>query len=369
MNCIYKNVIKSTSCLAMILFVANGCKSGEEKSKTPEAKAPSDGEAETRSGLTPEQAGKVVAKVGERAITVGDITEQINRLSPYIRRRWSAPEKRKEFLDNLIRVELLSQEADRLGLGKESPEIDRVVNQVMIRLMIKNDLEKEIIPSEVDEATLKKTYEEEKEKYQRPPQVRASHIVVKTKAEAEKLIAELEANKNDNRYFREQAKKLSLDEVTKDKGGDLGYFSETGENTTEDEKVDPVVAKAAWTLTSVGEVAKTPVQTAAGFHVIKLTNKRPELDRSFESVKRMIESRILREKRKEALDKFVDGLQAKANVEIFEENLDKIQVPMGGGPVVAPPVGTAKPGVARPGVEKPGKLAATPKNAEEEAQQ
>jgi hypothetical protein len=338
-----KKVIKSILFLISTFIVAAyGCKSGEEKPTKPETAPRSQDDAESESGLTPEQAAKVVAKVGERTITVGDITDQINRLSPYIRRRWSAPEKRKEFLDNLIRVELLSQEADRLGLGKESPEIDRVINQVMIRLMIKNDLEKEIIPSKVDEETLKKTYEEEKSKYQRPPQVRASHIVVKTKAEADKLIADLDANKNDNRYFREQAKKLSVDDATKEKGGDLGYFSETGERNPEDDKIDAEVAKTAWALTAVGEISKTPIQTAAGFHVIKLTNKRPKLNRSFESVKRMIESRILREKRKEALDKFVEDLQSKANVEIFEENLAKVKVPMG-GPMMGQPVSRPKP--------------------------
>jgi peptidyl-prolyl cis-trans isomerase C len=336
MNAVTKNKMKSVFFCGFVFALVIGCQGTGEKApetKTSQEKAE---ESTGSSGLTPEQAAKVVAKVGDSTITVGDVTEQINRLSPYIRRRWSAPEKRKEFLDNLIRVELLSKEAERLGLGKDNPEVDRVVNQVMIRLMIKNDLEKELIPSEIDEETLKKTYEEEKDKYQRPPQVRASQIVLKTKAEAEKLIADIKANKNDSRYFREQAKKLSIDETTKDRGGDLGYFSETGDRHNDADKIDPAIASAAWALESVGDVALKPVETATGFHVIKLTNKRPKLDRSFESVKRMIESRLLRKKRKEALDKFVDELKSKAKIEIFEDNLAKIEVPHG-GPMGMPP--------------------------------
>jgi peptidyl-prolyl cis-trans isomerase C len=347
-----KNRIKSILFLTLGVLLSTGCKSTEEKAPESETKTEKKDDSTAKSGLTPEQAAKVVAKVGERTITVGDITEQINRLSPYIRRRWSAPEKRKEFLDNLIRVELLSQEADRLNLGVDSPEIDRVVNQVMIRLMIKNDLEKEIIPSEIDEATLQKTYEQEQDKYKRPPQVRASHIVLKSRAEAEKLIADLESNKNDNRYFREKAKTLSIDESTKERGGDLGYFSETGEkNGKDDEEVDPKVASAVWQLKSVGDIAKNPVETDAGFHVVKLTNRRPKLDRSFESVKRMIESRLLREKRRQALDKFVDDLKAKAKVEVFEENLAKIEVPTG-SPMAGPTPQRMGPPAANPAQKK-----------------
>lgn len=340
-----KNLVKSFFFLALFLILSAGC-NNEKKSEPEETKPEKKTEEARTSGLTPEQAAKIVAKVGDSTITVGDVTEQINRLSPYIRRRWSAPEKRKEFLDNLIRVELLSKEAERLGLGDDSPEVERVVNQVMIRLMIKNDLEKEIIPSEIEEGTLKKTYEEEKDKYQRPPQVRASHIVLKTKAEAEKLLADLSNNKKDNRYFREQAKKRSIDDVSKERGGDLGYFSESGDRHNDEDELDPAIAEAAWKLKSVGDIFESPVETKDGFHVIKLTNKRPKLDRSFESVKRMIESRLLREKRKEALDKFVEDLKTKANIETFEDNLAKIELPTRG------PMGIPRPG-RRPTMTKP----------------
>jgi peptidyl-prolyl cis-trans isomerase C len=332
----------------LALLVACGDKKTEEAAKEKSDKA-KEGE-ESPGGLTPEQAAKVVAKVGERTITVGEITSQINKLSPYIRRRWAAPEKRKEFLDNMIRVELLSQEAERLGLGKDDPEVQRTVNQVLIRLMIKNDLEKELIPSEIDEATLKKSYEDDKGKYQRPPQVRASQIVVKTKAEAEKILADLKEHKKDNRYFREKARELSIDEDTKKRGGDIGYLSEKpGDSETEPE-VDPAVRQAVWQLKDVGDLSEKVVETKKGFHIVRLTNKRPELNRTFDSVKKMIESRLLREKRREALDKFVADLQAKAKVEIYKENLAKIDLKMRGGPPMPGHRPPQRPGMSkRPG--------------------
>jgi peptidyl-prolyl cis-trans isomerase C len=306
-----------------------GCGGEDEKKKGEEAEEAAGAEEEVslveQLGLTPEQAAKVVAKVGDREITVGDVTERINHLSPYIRRRWAAPERRKEFLQKLIRVELLSQEAERLGI-RDDPEVQRTVKQVMIRMMVKNDLEKELLPTSIDEERLKKAYQEDHDKYHRPAQVRASQIVVESEAEAKKLIAELKKHSDDRRYFRERAKALSIDQKTKDRGGDLGYFSEPEKRREDEPEVPGAVARAAWSLKKVGEIADEPVETEAGFHVVKLTNKKPEMNRSFESVKRLIENRLLREERKEKMDEFVDKLRSEAKIDIIEENLEKVKI-------------------------------------------
>lgn len=297
---------------------------GSEK-KDDGGEAEAETEEQLPEGLTPEQAAKVVAKVGDREITVGEVTEQINRLSPYIRRRWAAPEKRKEFLQKLIRIELLSQEAERQGLA-EDPEVQRTVKQVMIRLMVKNDLEKELLPTSIEEEKLKAEYEKEFDKYHRPAQIRASQVVVATEDEAKKLIADLKAHSEDRKYFRQKAKELSLDADTKDRGGDLGYFSKPEERRDDEPEVPKNVAEAAWKLEKIGDLTETPLKSQRGYHVIKLTNKKPEMNRSFESVKRLIENRMLREARRDMMDKFIEDLRAKAKIEIFDENLAKVEI-------------------------------------------
>ncbi len=340
-----KPVIAILFTSACLVFLTS-CGQKSDGLKTADAVSDQEGKEADKlpDGLTKEQAAKVVAKVGDHAITVGDITQHINRLSPYIRRRWAAPEKRKEFLEKLIRVELLSQEAKRLGLEND-PEVQRTVQQVMIRLMVKNDLEKELFPSSIEEAVLKAEYEKEIDKYHRPAQVRASQIVLKTRPQAEKLLADLKQHLQDARYFRQKARELSVDEGTKERGGDLGYFSKPGEEREDEPSVKKQVAAAVWKLEKVGDLVNQVVETDKGFHIVKLTNKRPEMNRSFDSVKRMIENRLLREKRQEAMDKFVADLKAKAKIEIFEQNLDKLKVqaalPPGAGGRM-PPLARAK---------------------------
>jgi peptidyl-prolyl cis-trans isomerase C len=344
---------------ALVAFAMfSGCKGKSDEAAKVGAEKAQAGEAAQNlpEGLTPEQAAKVVAKVGDREITVGDVTSQINRLSPYVRRRWSAPEKRREFLDKLIRVELLSQEAERLGLDKD-PEIQRTTKQVMVRLLVKNDLEKGIFPAKVDENLIKQEYEKEHDKYFRPAQIRASHIVLKTKPEAEKLLADLKAHATDSRYFREAVAKHSMDKDTKDRGGDLGYFSKPQERREDEPAVPKAVAEAAWKLGGADQLSDEIVETDKGFHIVRVTNKREEMNRSFESVKRMIENRLLRDMRKEAMDKFIEGLRAKAKIEIFKDNLAKLKIEGGApgdlAPGFRPPPEGEAPHTKHDGAQKP----------------
>ncbi len=90
-------------------------------------------------------------------------------------------------------------------------------------------------------------------------QVKASHILVNTEAEAEQLINKL----NSGSRFEDLARKHSSCPSGK-KGGDLGYFGRG-------QMVKPF-EDAAFDLNR-GETSK-PVKTQFGYHIIKVTDKR-----------------------------------------------------------------------------------------------
>ncbi|MEI8217020.1 MAG: peptidylprolyl isomerase [Eubacteriales bacterium] len=91
-------------------------------------------------------------------------------------------------------------------------------------------------------------------------QVRASHILVKTKPEAEAILTELK-NGGD---FAAIAKAKSIDTTSGVNGGDLGYFNKTA-------MVAPF-AEAAF-ATPVGQLSAI-VQSDFGFHIIKVVDKK-----------------------------------------------------------------------------------------------
>ena len=72
-------------------------------------------------GLSAEQGEQVLAKVGDTTITVKEFADRLASQSPYLRARYNSAERRKEFLDNMVRFELLAIEARKRGLH-EQPE-------------------------------------------------------------------------------------------------------------------------------------------------------------------------------------------------------------------------------------------------------
>ncbi len=73
------------------------------------------------SGCTKGQDGAVLAKVNRGTITASDFKKQIEELAPQMQQAVVAdPKARKEFLDDLIGIELVIQEAKRQGLDKDA---------------------------------------------------------------------------------------------------------------------------------------------------------------------------------------------------------------------------------------------------------
>ncbi|WP_127850154.1 peptidylprolyl isomerase [Lacticaseibacillus hulanensis] len=94
------------------------------------------------------------------------------------------------------------------------------------------------------------------------PKVQVQHILVKTKAEAQKIIDQL-SKKNTTANFSSLAKKNSTDTGTKNDGGKLPAFDNT------DTTLDSTFKKAAFKLKQ-GTYTTTPVKTSYGYHVIRM---------------------------------------------------------------------------------------------------
>src|SRR5512147_645373 len=94
-----------------------GCR--EKAKQSPAAVASASAPAPGK--LTPELARQVLAKVGDRDITLGEYAETLERMDPFERIRYQSPDRRKQLLNEIIQVELLAEEAKRRGLDK-TPE-------------------------------------------------------------------------------------------------------------------------------------------------------------------------------------------------------------------------------------------------------
>ncbi|HEY8531376.1 MAG TPA: peptidyl-prolyl cis-trans isomerase [Limnochorda sp.] len=154
-------------------------------------------------------------------------------------------------------------------------------------------------------------FEEHQDELAHPERVRARHILVETREEAEAVIKALEEGKR----FEELAAEHSLDTATKDKGGDVGFFSRS----------DNLVAsfkEAAFAL-KVDEVSE-PVESPYGFHVIQVTDREAARPAVLEEEAENIRATLIRQKATPASE-ILSNLLEKANVVIRWERYQALQ--------------------------------------------
>ena len=282
----------------------------------------------------PGELGQVLAKIDDVTITVGEFQDRINKQSPYVRARYTSLEHKKEFLDNLVRFEVLAKEAKARGFEKDD-EVVRTLKQVMIQKLMKDEFENRVKLDDITDADCKTYYDEHPDEFNKPEEIRVAHILVRDEKSAKKVLADPRLKGTDNEPFRKLVAEVSIDMETKERGGDLRYFDKSTK------ELPPEIVNAAFALANLGDVS-LPVKSSAGWHIIKLTGRRKALVRPFDEVKQSIKNRLYRDKRTATLEEFVKQLRAKAKVEVHEERLAKVVIES------APPGAFTGPGVARP---------------------
>jgi peptidyl-prolyl cis-trans isomerase C len=272
--------------------------------------------------------GSALAKVDDVTITVGEFQQRVNRQAPYIRARYTSLEQKKEFLDSLIRFEVLAKEAYRRGFDKD-PEVVLTTKQVMIQKLNRDEFETKMNPDAISEEELRAAYKAGEAEYVKPEEIRASAIVLGSKAQAEKVATEAagEAGRT-NKAFRDLVSRYSTDDATKIRGGDLRYFSRDATDLPR-----PLV-EAAFALARTGDVSPAIAGGNGKYYVVKQTGRRKAVTKSFDDVKLQLRNRLYRDKRTEGQKRFIENLRAKAKIQIFEDNLNKVRVDNSSQPVV-----------------------------------
>ncbi len=270
---------------------------------------------------------QVVARIGEGdagiTLTLGEVEDEINAMSPFVRARYRDENRLREYVENMVRLELLGREAETRGYG-DDPEVRRTTLESAVQHMIRTEIDERITAASISEAEVLVYYEAHPEEFSRPEMRRASHILVATREEALALLER--ARGGDMRGFRALAQELSQDTETRSRGGDLRYFDAQGRGpNTADPAVEAAISAAAFGLAAVGDLSE-PVEVNGRFSVVKLTGIRPAEHRSVADSGDAIRMRLFRQRRETALDDMVTRLRASIPTEVFYERMANLRM-------------------------------------------
>jgi peptidyl-prolyl cis-trans isomerase C len=253
----------------------------------------------TIGGAAIAQEPKTVATVDEMAVTEADLALAAAGSSD--RLRGVSPAKQRQFLVNeVVELMVVAAAAKRDGLHN-SDEFKRQMAFIERRVLL-NAYFTSRLSKLVTEEAIKQRYDEENGKFVAKDEVRARHILVKDEKVAAAVIKELDGGAD----FAKLAADKSIG-PSKDRGGDLGYFSKG-------QMVGPF-EDAVFAL-SKGEYSKQPVKTKFGFHVILLEDQRKTQPPTIESRSAEIRNALM----SEAYVNEVKRLKDSAKIVVIEDD-------------------------------------------------
>lgn len=230
-------------------------------------------------------------------------------------------------VDNVAQIKLIDMEASKAGITVSDTDVTNEIENIKKSNNIATDadltaalqqsgmtladLKDRLIPqvklkklyesqNPVSETDLKAYYDKNKEKFATTPkEVKASHILLSTQAEADAVLAELKAGKD----FATLAKAKSKDPGSKANGGDLGFFPRGVMNTQ--------FETAAFGLAK-GQMSGV-VQSPNGFHIIKVTDIKEAVVPAYDTVKEKVKDAYYNEKLQTGSTTWIDKLKKDKN--------------------------------------------------------
>jgi peptidyl-prolyl cis-trans isomerase C len=213
-----------------------------------------------------------------------------------------------------LKKQFPSEEAFQAQLKEAGQSPEKLQTAISTMLKQQHWMQSQIKDGDqITEADAKKFYDTNTEEFKNPETVKASHILflvnkddsedVSKQKEAAAKKAAARAKKGED--FSKLAKELSEEPGAKESGGDLGFFAK--------DRMVPEFASAAFGQ-KPGSISD-PVKTQFGWHVIKVTEKKPAGTVPFEEVKDQITAYLKSAKQREAVQAILKKLKDSAQIE------------------------------------------------------
>jgi peptidyl-prolyl cis-trans isomerase C len=294
----------------------------------------------------PAQLPEVLARVNGEAVTKVDFDRLIKNMEVSANQP-VPPERRDEVfrraLDQLVTYTVLSQEtrarkitvtdaeveenlkqmrsqfpnedAFKKALEARGMTVEKLKSDAKIDMSISKMMDAEVAnQSAPTDAQTREFYDKNPDKFKQDEAVRASHILFrvaenadaatkkKTLDQAQSVLKQARSGAD----FADLAKKYSADGSAQ-QGGDLNFFTKG--------QMVPAFDEVAFAL-KPGQISDV-VTTQFGYHIIKVTDRRPASTVSFEQVSARIKEFLTEQQKQQKAQAFIDSLKQKAKIEVL----------------------------------------------------
>jgi peptidyl-prolyl cis-trans isomerase C len=314
--------------------------------KALDASAHLDGGKRLGSAITAEQAAKVLAKVGEHTITLGEFVAAIEHMDQFDRLRYQSPERRRELLAEMINIQLLADEAVEKGYDKE-PKVQEEMRAILRDAMLAEAHKGAPTANEMSEADVRAYYDKNRAMFHEPERRRLSAIVLGDAATAADVLAQAKKTKSATEWG-ELVRAKSTDPAAKanvpiDLVGDFGLVSPPAELQAEPNvKVPLPVRTAIFTVAAIGDIYDGVIAgDDAKFYVVRLTQKTDAHERTYAEAERSIRVRLVQEKIREREEALLAQLKTQFPVQIDDAVLATVRVDLAPEPASPTPAGDA----------------------------
>ncbi len=311
--------------MAAALGVPAGC-----NEKALDRAAPAASASATPGGLSPEMAAKVLAKVGDHTITLGEFAATIDRMDEFERLRYQSPERRKELLEDMIKVELLADEAKRRGLDQR-PDTQERIRQILRDELLRQARKDVPSPPDIPESDVRAYYKEHHDEFRDPERRRVSVIVMPDSPKAQQVLEK--ARTATPMEWGKLVQANSLEKPPKpgptnpvELFGDMGIVNAPGSKDT-NTAVPSDVVNAVFKIDKLGGVYPDLVKTDGKAYIVRMTSKTDARDRSIADAERTIRVAIVQQRIADAEKTLEAALRRRFPVKVDDAALGKVQLP------------------------------------------
>ncbi len=289
----------------------------------------------------------LAAKVNGDAIYWSQVDAEVTRAAA----QFQIDPKSKEFdkqradiqkavIDQLVAMKIVVQEARKRNLMATDKEVDEQLTGIRQRFPSENDfnsalarngftattlrdairvnltqkrLADAVAQGEVSEDEMRAQFDKNRAQYDKPAQIKVSHILFKISDANQEAVAQAKAKIVQSKLaegakFEDLAKQYSDDPGSAQRGGDLGFVTK-GSLVKEFED-------AAWSL-KPGDTSGL-VRTQYGLHIIRVFEVKDAQKADFDKAKAEIRDQLLQTKREKAFEGWLDQQRKVAKIERFE---------------------------------------------------